>query len=91
MTNLELAHSLSAGTDVVVLEVSRCGSCWGIFKAPCLPDVITLCTSYSSQGGALTDQQRTLEVRESIQPLSLIVPFSQQALRENPCATERRL
>lgn len=90
MTNWELAHSLSAGTDMVVLEVRRCGSCWGIFKAPCLPEVPCV-HPIVPRGAKLTEQQRTLEVRETIQPLSLILPFSQQALREDPCATERRL
>lgn len=59
MTNLELLCSLSVGTDMVVLEVRRRGSYWGFSKDFVLHPAIT-------KGAESTDQQRTLEARETI-------------------------
>lgn len=68
MTNLELVCDLSVGTDMVVLQVRRQGSSWGISPDLSSHPAVTI-------GTESTDQQRTLEARETIQLLLLIFLF----------------
>ena len=81
MTNLESVCSLSVGTDMVVLQVRRQGSYWGFS-----PDLVS--HPAVTKGAESTDQQRTLEARETIQLLLLVFLFP--LLRENACTTERQ-
>ena len=68
MTNLELVCGLSVGTDMVVLQVRRQGSYWGISPDLSSHPAVT-------KGTENTDQQRSPEARETIQLLLLVFLF----------------